>query len=95
MKSYPVYSAAKAALVSLTRSLALELAPAVRVNAIAPGPVLPAEGVSESEFQRIVHDTPLQHEISPQAISRALIYLIDNPSLTGQILYCDNGSHLI
>ena len=78
----------------LTQMAALDFAPGIRVNAIAPGPVLPIEGVSESEFQRIVHKTPLQHVISPQVIGRALIYLIDNPSLTGQILFCDNGSHL-
>ena len=93
--NYTAYNLSKKALMHLTQMAALDFAPGIRVNAIAPGPVLPAEGISESEFQRIVNETPLQHEISPQAIGRALIYLIDNPSLTGQILYFDNGSHLI
>ena len=78
----------------LTRMTALDLAPGFRVNGIAPGPVLKAAQASEKEFKKIIQETPLKLKITKQTIASALNYLIDNPNLTGQILYCDNGAHL-
>ena len=78
----------------LTRMTALDLAPEFRVNGIAPGPVLKAAHATEEEFQKIIQATPLKLNIPGQTISSALNYLIENPNLTGQILYCDNGAHL-
>ena len=91
---FTAYNLSKKAMMHLTRMTALDLAPGFRVNGIAPGPVLKAAQASEKEFQKIIQETPLKLKITKQTITSALNYLIDNPNLTGQILYCDNGAHL-
>jgi pteridine reductase len=97
MKSYPVYSAAKAALVSLTRSLANELAPGVRVNAIAPGVILWPEGNDDENTQRrIVARTPLKRIGTPADIANAVLFLArDGKFITGQVLYIDGGRSIV
>lgn len=95
MKSYVVYSIAKAGLVALTKSLAHELGPEVRVNAVAPGPILwPEEDPTfdDDERRRIVAHTLLKREGSPEDIAKALTFLImDAPYVTGTILPVDGG----
>ena len=92
--NFTAYNLSKKAMMHLTRMTALDLAPGFRVNGIAPGPVLKAAHASEKDFQKIIQETPLKLKITKQTIASALNYLIDNPNLTGQILYCDNGAHL-
>jgi pteridine reductase len=97
LKSYVVYSIAKAGLVGLTRSLARELAPDVRVNAVAPGPILwPDEEVfDELARQRIISHTPLRREGSPDDVAKAVQYLLaDAPYVTGETLNVDGGRHI-
>jgi pteridine reductase len=97
LKSYVVYSIAKAGLVGLTRSLARELAPDVRVNAVAPGPILwPDEEVfDELARQRISSHTPLRREGSPDDIAKAVHYLLtDAPYVTGETINVDGGRHI-
>ena len=91
---FTAYNLSKKALMHLTQMSAIDLAPLFRVNAIAPGPVLKASHASEEEFQIRIQQTPLKLEIPGSSIISALNYLIENPNLTGEILYCDNGSHL-
>lgn len=92
LKNYPVYSTAQAGLIMLTQALARELAPAVRVNAIAPGPVLWPEGMEEAERRNIVARTLLQRAGDPLDIARAALYLIrDADYVTGQTLTVDGG----
>ncbi len=95
LKEHLVYSVAKAGLNGLTRALALELAPEVRVNGIAPGPVLWPEdqGVFvEAERDRIVAQTLLGHVGSPEDIARTILFLMaDAPYVTGQIISVDGG----
>ena len=93
LKGYPVYSIAKAGLVALTRSLALELAPEIRVNAVAPGAIAwPEDGQFEpAERERIVATTPLARLGSPEEIARAVHFLATAPFITGQILSVDGG----
>lgn len=93
LKGYPVYSIAKAGLAMLTRSLARELAPDVRVNGIAPGPVLWAEHDLDDGMKReIVAKTALKRVGSPQDIARTALFLIrDAPYITGQIIAVDGG----
>ena len=98
LKSYVVYSVAKAGLVGLTRSLARELAPDVRVNAVAPGPILwPDEEVfDELARQRIISHTPLRREGSPDDIAKAVHYLLaDAPYVTGETINVDGGRHIV
>jgi pteridine reductase len=97
LRHYVVYNAAKAGLSGLTRALARELAPEVRVNAIAPGPILwPEDGqFDELSRQRIVSNTPLRREGSPDDIARAVHFLIaDAPYVTGETLAVDGGRHI-
>jgi pteridine reductase len=97
LKSYVVYTAAKAGLSGLTRSLARELAPEVRVNAVAPGPILwPDDGqFDEVSRQRIVSHTPLKREGTPEDIARAVHFLVvDAPYVTGETLAVDGGRHM-
>jgi pteridine reductase len=93
LREHTVYSIAKAGLIMLTRSLARELAPDVRVNAIAPGPVLwPEGGIDEDRKARILEQTPLHRAGSPDDIARAaLFFATDAPFVTGQILAIDGG----
>jgi len=93
LKRHPVYSIAKAGLAMLTRSLARELGPDVRVNGIAPGPVLwPEEGIDEELKREIVSKTALKRHGTPQDIARAVLFLAkDAPYVTGQIIAVDGG----
>ena len=94
LRRYPVYSAAKAGLIMLTKSLAREMGPQVRVNGIAPGPVMwPEDGTADSELQRkIVDRTALKRTGSAEDIARAAVFFAtEAPFVTGQILAVDGG----
>ena len=90
---HAVYCAAKAGLLMLTRSLARELGPAVRVNAIAPGPVMwPEHGVDEALRERIVARTALQRAGSADDVAKAALFVATGaPFVTGQVLAVDGG----
>ena len=95
LKNYPLYCAAKAGLLGLTRALALELAPEVRVNAIAPGPIAWPEGAATFDDQAradIVGRTLLQRIGDPTDIARTARFLLfDAPFVTGQVINVDGG----
>lgn len=95
LEDHPVYCAAKAGLVMLTRALARELAPDVRVNAIAPGSILWPEGPAGDDpavRQAVLEATPLARRGEPGDIAAALLYLVrDAPFVTGQVLAVDGG----
>lgn len=93
LKNHPVYTAAKAGLISLTKALARELAPEVRVNAIAPGVILwPENDLDEMAKQRIVSRIPLKKPGSPEHIASTVRFLIRNADyITGQIIAVDGG----
>tara|TARA_B100000686_G_scaffold86100_1_gene92927 strand:- start:11650 stop:12405 length:756 start_codon:yes stop_codon:yes gene_type:complete len=90
---HPVYSASKAGLVALTRSLAQELGPNVRVNAIAPGAIIwPESNDSEENQNEIIRRTPLGRLGDPQDIADTVKFLLrDAPFITGQIINVDGG----
>lgn len=88
------YSLSKAGLWTLTQTLALALAPRVRVNAIGPGPVLPSPRQTEEQFARQWRTLPLSCPSSPEEIARALRFILDARSMTGQIIVLDGGQHL-
>jgi pteridine reductase len=97
LKNFIVYSVAKTALVGLTRSLAREMAPEVRVNAVAPGPVLWPEDESFDELsrQRIISHTPLKREGTPEDIAGAVHFLLAEARyVTGETISVDGGRHV-
>ncbi len=88
---FALYCAAKAGLVGLTRALARELAPAVRVNAVAPGAILWSTETTAADKSAIIAKTPLGRLGSPEDIAGAVCYLLDASYVTGQILNIDGG----
>jgi pteridine reductase len=96
LKGYLVYSVAKAGLAALTRSLALELAPQVRVNGVAPGAIAwPEDGQFDpGERSRILATTPLGRVGTPEDIAQAVHFLACAPYVTGQIIAVDGGRSL-
>ncbi len=93
LKRHPVYCAAKAGLVMLTQSLARELGPEIRVNGIAPGPVLwPESPMDVAQREAIIERTALKRVGTPADVARtALFFMCDAPYITGQILAVDGG----
>ncbi len=94
LAGYPLYCTAKAGLLGLTRALAIELAPQVRVNAVAPGPILwPESDMFDSTMQQeIVDHTLLQRAGNPRDVARAVRYLIEQADyVTGQVINVDGG----
>lgn len=88
------YTLSKAALWTATQTLAQALAPRIRVNGIGPGPVLGSVLQAPGEFEREAAAIPLGRAIDPEEIAAALTYLIDAPSVTGQMIAVDGGQHL-
>ncbi len=88
------YTVSKAALWALTRTLALALAPRVRVNAIGPGPTLPSIHQTRESFQNLCGTMPLRRGTSPDEIGRAVRFLLEAPAVTGQMIALDGGQHL-
>jgi pteridine reductase len=95
LKRFPVYSMAKAGLVMMTKSLACELGPEVRVNAVAPGAILWPEHLDEAGKEKIISRTFLKRQGSPEDIARAIRYLINEAGyMSGQVLTVDGGRSL-
>jgi len=96
LADHPLYCMAKAALAAMTRSLALDLAPAVRVNGVAPGAVMwPSDGKPYDDRQAMLARTPLQRAGTPQDVAGAVLWLLrDAPFVTGQIIRVDGGRTL-
>lgn len=88
------YTVSRTGLWTLTQTMALALAPRVRVNAIGPGPVLPAARQTQEHFDEMCARTPLRHGSSPEEIAHAALALFALPSVTGQMLALDSGQHL-
>ena len=97
LPGYGVYCMSKAALAMMTKSLARDLAPAVRVNGIAPGAILwPESGKGDSDRQRLIEQTPLKRTGSPDDIAATVLWLLrDAPFVTGEIVRVDGGRHLV
>ena len=96
LADHPLYCMAKAALAAMTRSLALDLGPAVRVNGVAPGAVLwPSDGKAYDDQQALLERTPLKRTGAPEDVAGAVLWLLrDAPFVTGQIIRIDGGRTL-
>lgn len=88
---HAVYSASKAGLINLTKGLARDLAPTVRVNGVSPGPILWVDDDDRRERAEIMAKTPLQRTGEPTDIASAICYLAAAPYVTGQIIAVDGG----
>jgi len=88
------YTLSKTGLWTLTQTMALALAPRIRVNGIGPGPTLPSPRQSVEQFIDQCKSVPLQRGTSPQEIAGALRFILDAPAMTGQMIALDGGQHL-
>lgn len=88
------YHISKRTFFTLTQIAALKYAPKVKVNAVAPGLILPPEGQDESYLANLAHTNPLQRYGSPEEISEATLFLLRASFITGQVIYVDGGRHL-
>lgn len=88
------YTVSKAGLWALTQSMALALAPRIRVNGIGPGAALPNDRQTQEQFERMAAAAPLARATDPGEIARAALALLALPSVTGQMLALDGGQHL-
>jgi NAD(P)-dependent dehydrogenase (short-subunit alcohol dehydrogenase family) len=92
--AYFSYTLSKAVLWTATRTMAQTFSPAIRVNAIGPGPVMPHASQSAEDFEQEIEDLPLQVHAGAQGIADGVLTLLNNPSMTGQMLLLDGGEHL-
>ncbi|MCR6635129.1 SDR family oxidoreductase [Devosia sp.] len=92
--AYFSYTLSKSVLWTATQTMAQSLAPAIRVNAIGPGPVLPHNGQSEEDFENSVKTLPLKRHADPEAIAQGVLAILSMPAFTGQMLALDGGKHL-
>ena len=93
-RGYLPYYVAKSGVVGLTQGLALELAPDILVNAVAPGPILPPAGMSEAANREVLEATPLGRWGGAEEIAKAVGFFIDSDFVTGEIVRVDGGRHL-
>ncbi len=88
------YTVSKSGLWTLTKMLALELAPRIRVNAIGPGPTIKSKFQSDKEFNMQCKSLPLQEGASPEQVAETVSFLLKIKSITGQMIALDGGQHL-
>lgn len=93
-KHFPSYTISKMALWDQTQVLARALAPTVRVNAVGPGPVLPSPRQKQEDFDIQAGQTPLGKAVAPSEIASAVSFLLDAPSVTGQMIAVDSGQFM-
>ncbi|MFA6292533.1 MAG: SDR family oxidoreductase [Victivallales bacterium] len=88
------YTLSKKALAEATLTAALQWAPRIRVNGIAPGAVLPPRGMENSKMKIQISMTPMKKASTPEEVAKACIFLAECDSVTGQVIYVDGGQHL-
>jgi len=93
-RKHVAYAVSKRALHTLTRMSADEFAPVLRVNAVAPGLVLPPAGQEADYLERLRHTNPLERYGSVDEVTNAILFLVDNEFVTGQTIWVDGGRHL-
>jgi len=93
-RGYTPYYASKAAVMGVTQTLALELAPEVLVNAVAPGPILAPPNLSTEENDKVLEATPLRRWGGPEEIAKTVLFLVETDFVTGECIRVDGGRHL-
>lgn len=92
--AYFSYTLSKSVLWTMTRTLAQSLAPAIRVNAVAPGPAVAPPHITQDKFDQRRAELPLQHAADAQGIAQGVMAILGLPSMTGQMIALDGGEHL-
>jgi NAD(P)-dependent dehydrogenase (short-subunit alcohol dehydrogenase family) len=93
-RGYIPYYTAKAGVKGLTETLALELAPHILVNAVAPGPILAPPGMTRAANREVLTNTPLGRWGGPEEIAKAVVFLVQTNFVTGETVRVDGGRHL-
>ncbi len=93
-REHASYDLSKSMLLTLTRMLALELAPKVAVNAVAPGSILPPPGYGVDYLTKLTYANPLNRHGDPEDIAEAVRFLVQSRFITGQVIYVDGGMHM-
>ena len=91
---FATYTISKSALWTMTQTLAMTLAPKIRVNGIGPGPALPSARQSQDSFDAMCRAVPLERGTTPEEVTRTLRFLLESPAITGQMIALDGGQHL-
>ncbi len=94
-RKHLAYYLSKMMLAEITKTLALELAPDITVNAVAPGLILPPAGKDESYLEKLRDTVPLKMIGHPAYVTDAVLFLLNSSFITGQVIYVDGGRHLI
>lgn len=94
-KGFSAHGVSKAGLIHLTKQAARELAPDIRVNTIIPGPILPAPGMPQAQFDALADELPLERVGTPEDIARAVIFLAQSDFITGESILIDGGEALL
>ncbi|MCE9614088.1 MAG: SDR family oxidoreductase [Lentisphaerae bacterium] len=89
------YLLSKKALADFTTNAALELAPHITVNAVAPGAILPPPGKGAAAIRDLAGKAPLQHRCRPEDVAQAVVFLLEADGITGQTVFVDSGQHLL
>lgn len=93
-KGYSTYYVSKASVAALTESMALEFAPEILVNAIAPGPIAPPPNLTAEENARVIQATPLGRWGGAEEIAKTVLFLVETDFITGECIRVDGGRHL-
>lgn len=91
---FTTYTITKSVLWTLTQTLALALAPKIKVNAIGPGPSLPSKRQTNKQFKNQCKKAPLEKSVDPNEIAETVLFILNSNSLTGQLINVDSGQHL-
>jgi pteridine reductase len=91
---YVAYTLTKAGLVTMTQSLALGLAPNIRVNAIAPGAILPPPDRDQAYLEKLAQSIPARRVGSPAEVAKAMLFLLESDFVTGELIFVTGGEHL-
>jgi NAD(P)-dependent dehydrogenase (short-subunit alcohol dehydrogenase family) len=89
------YFFSKQVLELMTRMMALEYAPNISVNGVAPGLILPPPGMDESYIDKLIYTVPLKDHGQPEDIAEAIVYLVTSRYCTGEVIYVDGGRHMM
>lgn len=93
-RTHVAYLLSKQILARLTALSALEFAPGIRVNAVAPGAILPPPGSTGRYLEKLARNLPLRRHGDPRDVAAAVLFLLKNPFITGQVIFVDGGRHL-